>query len=365
MVAVLRADGLVRRHAGRTVLDVAELTVGAGEVLAIVGPNGAGKSTLFRILLRLERPDAGTVRLSSDAELPRGDRSRLSGVFQRPLLFSGTVRSNIEFGLRARGLSRDEVRRRTDAALDALGLAVFAGQPTHTLSGGEAQRVALARAMVTEPDVLLLDEPTAGLDASIRRRFRSDIERVARHHARAIVLITHDVADAFGLADRIMVLQQGRIVQTGTPEDLLLRPATPFVAELTGAELLLQGTVESRSGQLASVRVTPEIVLRAAALDEDVRAGAAVAVAYRPEDVTVSIVPESAGTSALNRVSCSVESLVSNGSFVHVRLRCGALALTAVVTRDSVEALALRPGAPATAHIKATALHAWRRDRHT
>src|SRR5690606_397599 len=137
-------------------------------------------------------------------------------------------------------------RERAARAADALGwldLERFADASVHQLSGGEAQRVALARALVLEPAVLLLDEPTSNLDVAVRRRFRRDFERTARARAGAVVLITHDATEAFGLADRVAVLQDGRILQEGTPDEIVLRPASPFAAELTGAELLLHGVV--------------------------------------------------------------------------------------------------------------------------
>jgi molybdopterin-binding protein len=361
---LLAAEQLVRRYGSRTVLDLESIKVRAGEIVAVVGPNGAGKSTLFRLLLLLEKPDAGVVRVGGTAAGPgdRRARQRLAGVFQRPLLFSGTVRQNVEFGLRARGLDAGTRGERVDAALDWLELTPLARTAVHTLSGGEAQRVALARALVTEPDVLLLDEPTANLDVSVRRRFRGDIERVARQRARGILLVTHDAAEAFGLADRIVVLHEGRVVQAGTPDEILLRPGSPFTAELTGAELLLQGSVETVDGELAAVRIGSGTVLWTTRASSDVEVGAAVVVAYRPEDVTLSTAPDGADTSAMNRLDGRIEALVPAGALVRARLNAGEVTLTALLTRRSVESLGMVAGGPVSAHIKATALHAWRRD---
>jgi spermidine/putrescine transport system ATP-binding protein len=364
-VPLLSAERLVRRYGGRTVLDVEALAVHRGEVLAVVGPNGAGKSTLFRLLLLLERPDAGVVRVAGAAARPgdRGARQRLAGVFQRPLLFSGSVGENVAFGLRARGLAPTECRDRVADALRWLSLEQVAGADVRTLSGGEAQRVALARALVTEPDVLLLDEPTSNLDVSIRRRFRADLERVARQRARAIVLVTHDATEAFGLADRIVVLHEGRVVQEGTPDDILLRPGSPFVAELSGAELLLHGTVESVDGALAAVRVADGTLLWATTASTGVERGTGAVVAYRPEDVVLATAAAQP-TSAVNRFDGRVETLVPAGAFVRARVRADAMVLTALLTRRSVESLGLVAGSPVSAQIKASALHAWRREGH-
>ncbi|HEX6306952.1 MAG TPA: ABC transporter ATP-binding protein [Longimicrobiales bacterium] len=363
---VLEASDVVRRYGSRTVLELRHLHVHRGEVLAIVGPNGAGKSTLFRILLLLERPDAGTVRLDGTDMRHRDARARgrIAGVFQRPVLFNGTVRDNVSFGLRATGMTRPRRRERVDAALGWLGLSPLADAPVHALSGGEAQRVALARALVLEPDVLLLDEPTSSLDVTVRRRFRQDLERVVRQRAGGVILITHDATEALGLADRIAVMQDGRIVQLATPEDIVLRPGSPFVAELTGAELLLHGFVETVDDGLAAVRLAPGVTVWAAvAADSTLHAGEHAVVAYRPEDIILATGHVEADTSAVNRMPCVVDAIVPAGALVRVRLRAaGDIVMAALLTRRSLELLGLASGSAVTAHIKATALHAWVRD---
>src|SRR5690606_27891674 len=185
------------------------LALHPGEVLAVLGPNGAGKSTLFRLLLLLERANEGRV-VFDGREVRPGDRvarRRMAGVFQRPCLFDGTVERNVAFGLAARGVPRHERAARVAEALEWLGIGAYARSPVHALSGGEAQRVALARALALRPDVLLLDEPTANLDVSVRRRFRDELAPLVRARTRAALLITHDPGDAFALADRIAVIQ--------------------------------------------------------------------------------------------------------------------------------------------------------------
>ncbi|HSK18009.1 MAG TPA: ABC transporter ATP-binding protein [Longimicrobiales bacterium] len=366
--ALLYASGLVRRYGDRTVVDVASLAVEAGEVLAIVGPNGAGKSTLFRMLLLLERPDAGEVRLDGIAMRYRDARARgrLAAVFQRPVLFTGTVRENVAFGLRAAGVPGAQRGERVEAALGWLDLTALAARRVDSLSGGEAQRVALARALVMEPDIVLLDEPTSSLDVSVRRRFRQDVERVARQRAGAVVLITHDATEAFGLADRIAVMDRGRIVQLATPEEIMLRPGSPFVAELTGAELLLHGTVESMEDGLAAVRVSEAVILWATVQPgQSLRLGAEAVVAYRPEDVTLTPADTVQETSAVNAVAAHVQAVVPAGALTRVRIATqDGIVLTALLTRRSVAGLGLAGGSAVTARIKATALHAWERPTH-
>lgn len=365
---LLSVRNLVRRYGGRTVLDVDSLELEPGEVLAVVGPNGAGKSTLFRLLLLLEPADAGTIRLVGSVVRP-GDasaRTRIAGVFQRPILFAGTVRSNIAYAARSTPGTRSARARRVREALAWFELTALADVPVHALSGGEAQRVALARALVLEPDVLCLDEPTANLDVTIRRQFRRDLERVAREHARGIILITHDPADAFGLADRIVVLHHGRVVQTAVPAEILLRPGSPFVAELSGAELLLHGVVESIDDALCSVRIAPDVLLWAtASAHAPPVAGRPAVVAYRPEAIVLVPPGEPAETSAINRIPVRIDAAVPAGALTRVLLTClaeGGPSLSALLTRRSMAALRFGLGSPAVAQLKATALHAWRRE---
>jgi tungstate transport system ATP-binding protein len=343
------------------VVDVERLEVRRGEVLAVLGPNGAGKSTLFRLLLLLERPDAGRILLDGRPLEPGDDgaRRRLAGVFQRPHLFSGTVRSNLEFGLAATGVPRGEWPRRLERALGEVGIGGLRDARVARLSGGEAQRVALARALVLEPDVLLLDEPTANLDATIRRKFREELGRAIRQRARGVLLITHDAADAFDLADRVAVMEDGRIVQLGTPEDITMDPATPFVDAFTGAELLLDGVVERAGEGTVDVR-TGDVVLMARGPDEGLEPGDRVHVRYRPEDVVLA--PGHApDVSARNRLRMRVRSVTPAGGLVRVRLD-GPVSLAALVTRDSAERLGLRPEAAVTALLKTAALHVYAPD---
>ena len=361
--ALLRAEQLRRRYGERTVVDVDAIEVRPGEILAVLGPNGSGKSTLFRLLLLLERADSGMIHLHG-AEVHYGDRQAsraLAGVFQRATLFAGNVRGNLEYGLRAQGVAGSERDARVATAAEAFGLGNLMDADVRTLSGGEAQRVALARAITLRPDVLLLDEPTASLDVTMRRSFREDLERAVRVHAGAVVLITHDPAEAFGLADRIAVLDNGRVLQEGTPAELLDDPRSPFVASFTGAELLLDGTVMALAEDLVHVDVGGALiwaVLPPASPWRPER-GERVHVAYRPEDVMISAAGSSAEISARNQFRVAVTSLAGSGGLVRLRLD-GALRLAALITRTSAESLQLRLGKEVIAQMKATALRVLR-----
>ena len=347
---LLSARGVKHAYAGRTVVDVAELDVAPGEVLAILGANGAGKSTLFRLLVGVEKPQNGTIQRSGQP----------AGVFQRPYLFDGTVADNIAFGARATGVPQAERQMRVTALADMFGLTPMLNTRIHQLSGGEAQRVALARALALNPDVLLLDEPTANLDAPLKRQFRDDLLRSVRSHARSAVIVTHDSADAFGLADRIAVMENGRIVQMGTPDELLADPRTPFVATFTGAELLLNGSVTAVAEDLVHVALVDGGSVWAAlphGRGWTIERGARVHVAYRPEDIVISSVESTTELSARNQYRLRVASVTGTGGLVRLRLE-GAPALAAVLTRTSCESLGIRPGREVIAHLKAAAARA-------
>jgi molybdate transport system ATP-binding protein len=347
---VLHARALRQTYDGKVVVDVPELSIMSGEIVALLGANGAGKSTLFRLLLGLEKPDAGTVAING----------RAAGVFQKPYLFDGTVAGNLDYGLRVSGIPADERSQRTQAMVTLFGLQSLLHTPVRNLSGGEVQRVALARALALNPDILLLDEPTATLDAPLKRQFREDLLRSVRAHARAALIITHDPTDAFGLADRIAVMEQGHIVQTGTPDDLLADPRTSFVATFTGAELLLDGTISAIAEDLVHVALQDGGSIWAMLPHGRhwvAERGARVHVAYRPEDVVISALESSIELSARNAYRLRVASFTGSGGLVRLRLE-GQPTLSALVTRTSCESLGIRPGREVIAHLKAAALRA-------
>ncbi|MEE9133816.1 MAG: ABC transporter ATP-binding protein [Gemmatimonadota bacterium] len=352
---LLYGEGLVRVYDGRQVVDVESIEVRAGEVLALLGPNGAGKSTLMRLLAALETPDSGRL-LYKGREVKRDDpelRRAAVAVLQRPYLWRGTVAQNVDYGLKVRRLPASERRDRIRSVLETLDILHLQDAPVNTLSGGEAQRVALARALALMPEILFLDEPTADLDVTVRRRLLADLERIVRHAAPAIVLITHDPGEAFALADRVAVIEGGRIVQTGTPADVFEAPATEFVASFTGAEFMLDGEVAEVGEGTLVVRLDSGQSLEVAGHGAS---GRRVRVAYRPEDVVIGP-PGSAATSARNRIAARLTRLHPQGGLVRLRLESDGLSLEALITRHALEDLDLKVGARVVAQIKATALH--------
>jgi tungstate transport system ATP-binding protein len=235
-----RLEGVRHDYGGRAVLEIDRLEVHAGEALCLVGPTGAGKSTLLRLLAGLERPSTGGLWLG-ESRLDRRDpplevQRRLTLLFQRPLLLAGTVRANVEYGLRLRGLGRCPAR--VAWALSRLGLGGLAARTARTLSGGEAQLVALARALALEPQVLLLDEPTAHLDPA---RVALAEGAVCEDHARrgaTLVWATHNLFQARRVADRVALLLEGRLVEIALAGEFFDRPRDPRTAAFVRGEMV-------------------------------------------------------------------------------------------------------------------------------
>jgi thiamine transport system ATP-binding protein len=232
----LQVEQLVVRFDGREALDAATLQVADGETVSVLGPSGCGKSTLLRAVAGLERPAAGRVLLDgSDLANVPPHRRGMGLMFQDGALFPHRdVHGNVAFGLRMDGVPAAEIRSRVSELLELVGLAGMESRSVATLSGGERQRVALARALAPRPSLLLLDEPLASLDGPLRERLLADLETLFDLLRPTVVHVTHDVGEAFALADRVAVMREGRIVQVADPESLWARPADEWVARFLG-----------------------------------------------------------------------------------------------------------------------------------
>jgi ABC-type Fe3+/spermidine/putrescine transport system ATPase subunit len=243
--------GLVHSFAGVRALDDVTLDFPAGELTALLGPSGCGKTTLLRIVAGSLSPEAGSVAIGGQDRTATPPWLRNIGfVFQSYALWPHmSVLQNVSYGLRLRHLPGDEIAQRTDRMLETVGLTGFAARFPGQLSGGQQQRVALARALVLEPDVLLLDEPLANLDAQLRIEMRREIQRLQRALGITTLFVTHDPEEALELSDRIVVMSRGRVEQSGATEDVFARPATPAVADLLGGLHAIEGVV-SETGEL-------------------------------------------------------------------------------------------------------------------
>jgi molybdate transport system ATP-binding protein len=331
----------------RGTLDLAvDLAVADGEVLAVLGPNGAGKSTLLRVLAGLLSPSEGHVTVDGtvwdDARthLP-AHRRRLGMVFQDALLFPHlTVGENVAFGLRTRGVHRAQARTTAAGWLARVGLEGLGDRRPAQLSGGQAQRAALARALVGAPALLLLDEPLSALDARTRLTVRAELRRHLAEFAGSTVLVTHDPVDAMALADRVLVVEDGRIAQTGTPTEVSRRPRTDYVARLVGLSLL------AGTGEGGSVRLDGGGVVAVGA-----DAVGPVFAAVRPESVALYL--ERPHGSPRNVWPARLVGATPHGHTVRCEL-AGEVPLVADVTATAFAELGLVPGAEIWATVKAS-----------
>lgn len=336
---------------------VGELTVEAafevanGEVVGLLGPNAAGKTTLLRTVAGLTPIARGRVVLDGEVLEDSAAGVRLlteqrpiGMVFQDYRLFPHlSALDNVAFGLRARGLPRDAADARAGIWLERVGLGGHEHDRPKALSGGQAQRVALARALVTDPRLLLLDEPLAALDAGARAELRHELQRHLASYEGTCVLVTHDLIEALTLADRLVVLEAGRVVQTGSPQSISLRPRSRYVADLVGLNLYRgratgDGSIELSGGQ------------GLVAVDESHQSGSVFA-AVNPRDVALyRAYPEG---SPRNVWSGTVEILESTGDRVRVRV-VGPVSVVAEVTPAAVVQLRLGDGGLVWVSVKAT-----------
>jgi sulfate transport system ATP-binding protein len=241
----IEATGVTKRFGGFTALDDVSVEVPGGALVALLGPSGSGKSTLLRVIAGLERPDAGSVVLDGvEVTSVPTQRRGVGFVFQHYAAFKHlNVRDNIAFGLKLRRLPRKEVRRRVDELLELVQLGGLADRYPAQLSGGQRQRMVLARALAVRPKVLLLDEPFGALDARVRAELRAWLRRLHDEMHVTSVFVTHDQEEAMELADRIVLMNDGRVEQTGDPRDLYERPANDFVMRFVGPVTSLDGAL--------------------------------------------------------------------------------------------------------------------------
>lgn len=356
---MIRIEGLSRRIGDRSIVRDISLEIRSGEIFTLIGPSGSGKTSILRLIDLLDRPTSGTIGI--DGETTGGTeterlkvRRRMAMVFQKPAVLNTSVEGNAAAGLRFRGIAREEIQRQVSAALDLVGLSHLARRRATTLSGGEMQRLAIARAIVTKPDVLFLDEPTANLDPANASMVEDLVLRINRKFGTTIVLSTHDMVQGQRLAHRIGVIMDGRLVQAGDITEIFYRPVNHAVASFVGIEPVRGATIVKNENGLATISLG-RVTIQAVAPQSP---GSRVALCIRPEDITVIPAgnPSPSG-SARNSLPAVIKRLVPLGPFTRVILDCGGMAITALLTRKSCEELGLAAGTRVTAQVKATAIH--------
>jgi len=291
----LDAIDILHRYGGVTALDHVSLSVEAGEFLTILGPSGSGKTTLLRIIGGFETPVAAA-RLEIAGVDVRGlpaNHREVATVFQHYALFPHmTVGQNVEYGLKVRGVMPVGRRKQAEEALKLVRLSDKYDRRIHQLSGGEKQRVAFARALVTEPRILLLDEPMGALDEKLRREMQVEVRALQRQSKATFIQVTHSQEEALTMSDRIAVMNRGRIEQLGKPADIFDRPATRFVAAFMGMTNLIDGTVAGIDGKIIRLDAGGQTLFGAWTGGATPRVGQAAFLAIHPQRVAVDPVGE-------------------------------------------------------------------------
>jgi tungstate transport system ATP-binding protein len=357
---ILEARNLEVERGGTVILNVPSLSIQQGEILSLIGPNGAGKTTLLQTLCYLLKPFWGEISFKGERINANHSafvyRRKLAMVFQEPLLFDTTVFENVASGLKIRGMKREDIRRKAMEQLDRFGIGHLSHRSARKISGGEAQRTSLARAFALQPEVLLLDEPFASLDPPTRESLIEDLGDILRQTRTTTLFATHDRLEALRLSDRIAVMNNGKILQIGSPEEVMNRPIDEFVASFVGVETILNGNVIKRNGGTFVASVSGQEIEAVG----EAQLGEEVILCIRPENVTLTPYPSKETTSARNLFPGRIEKIISLGLYQKVELNCG-FPLVAYVTHHSMENLSLKEEKVVMASFKATAIHVVRR----
>ncbi len=294
---IIVIDKVTKTYPGGIVaVDDVSLYIAEGEFVTLLGPSGCGKTTTIRLLAGFELPDAGRIYLAGDDVTDQPPYKRqVNTVFQDYALFPHmTIRENVGYGLRVAGVAKSEIHSKVVEALTTVGLLDKADVRPNTLSGGQKQRVALARALVRKPKVLLLDEPLSALDAKLREAMQVELRHLHKRLGLTFVFVTHDQTEALVMSDRVVVMDQGKIVQSGTPTDLYDRPASPYVANFIGTSNMIRGRVVAAGPSGVTVRFAGGEI-HATRNDQGLAVGEPAVVSVRPEKISLCVRDAPAG----------------------------------------------------------------------
>lgn len=359
-MSLIETINLCQRYGERDILKDVNLRIDKGEVFALIGPTGAGKTTLLRLIGLLDMPASGKIYFDGVDTAESGGvrlevRRRMAFVLQKPIVFNMSVYDNVAYGLKWRRVRGSKLSERVGSILELVGLSADKNRNARILSGGEVQRVAIARAIAIEPEVLLLDEPTANLDPISASRIEGLITSIIQHYATTIIMATHDMSQGQRLADRIGVLMNGELLQAGSSRDVFTSPRTREIAEFVGVENIIDGVIVSSEDRVVTIDIGGKFIEAIS----DYAAGKEVCACVRPEDVTLAL--SRVSSSARNSFAGDITWVVSIGPLTRVEIDCG-FPLITLVTKKSAEELGLEKGKKVYASFKATGVHIIKRN---
>jgi putative spermidine/putrescine transport system ATP-binding protein len=316
----VRLDRLSKEYNRTVAVDDVSLTIEPGHMIALLGPSGCGKTTCLRMIAGLIRPTSGDVFVNDKrmTDVPV-HRRNVGMLFQNYALFPHlTVEQNIAFGLEMRGIATADAAKKVGEALNLVQLSSFGKRYPAQLSGGQQQRVALGRALVIEPAMLLLDEPLGALDKGLRESMQVELRALQRRLGLTTIMVTHDQDEALTMADKIVVMRDGKLEQVGSATEIYQRPTSKFVAQFIGASNLFEGPVEQRNGSGAVIRVSPELSLQ---VDQVSPSANDVMVSIRPEAIVVEKAVQETATQRANSVIARVDQAIYRGFVSHYYLK--------------------------------------------
>jgi len=360
---MIEIDNVEKCFSEKKVLSGITETIADGECFTIIGPSGQGKTTLLRLIAMLDTPSSGEIRIDgviASSHAPLEMKRKLGMVFQQPVAFKESVYENIAIGLKYRGFRKNVIQERVSTVLEQIGLLGYEDRKAPTLSGGEMQRVSLARVLVTEPEILLLDEPTANLDPISVQVIES---LIASYHkeGHTIIMSTHDMYQGQRLCDRIGAMMHGAFIQTGTPREIFNWPISVEVARFIGISNIISGAITRIEDEFILIE-TDFGVLKGRrntypTHHSDPHIGEVGAVSIRPEEIEIYVLNEKGITSSDNVFSGYVTDIVAHGLLTHIILDIGGISFTAELRWSEVLALDLSIGVQVFVCIPSDAVH--------